>query len=1097
MYKNSKFAHLKSWMKKWGLGVASVATICGTLPTLATTLQSDPSLTITYTGEGSVKIDNEPVLSAQTFELPPGTQLFVDAKANEGYRVDQIRTNGQVPDAFEPTNHYSMTYVMTEEPKQTIEIEFKTQIQMDSDVLVHPSLNNVEPSESAELSTQNSSSKTGQTSARDERKTIVFNPETDVEALDASAISFDALYALANRFGTSTFGIEDDYVNDREEVWKEFRFALGDATLSTAYLDEDGFLPDAYFEAHQEASTIPGCYGFLNRKNVKSPKQSLLDLFGLPTAGPSSVSLAYRAETGLVPLYGAQLSNYEFRITYEGQTYNAFCGNYLYAGPEQGSTSASVTRSDNLGLRKVLYYGYGGPQNILGSQYKLSTVQQLLVTDDMVSQAMSSACITQNLMNGVMWNDGKGGGVWPIWKHIIDDLPAPPDNYHVYVANFSGSGMNYQGQTKPYQPLAWGLHEDEPSNPKPEPGDDSSTSSETPPPTPKPGRIRFSKEIQGGSASSGPFVNSVAFSVFKRNGSPVAGLTVGGGREIRNGVYQFSANSQTGTMTLGGIYEGEYYLQEVEASEDIVSLDSNKYYFEVDFDGDVDWDTTLPNTILNTALTTTVDIAKEDTQTQAPVLGAKLELIQVDDQGQENVIDTWTTDGTDHALNDPQPGQYILREVEAPDGYALAKDASITVEKGKDHKFVMKEDTVKVIKRNQLGEYVADVVLTVTDSEGNPVDTWTTGQPIVEWDETIQTAMDTQDHLEWDGPLAGKDAEDPDKQAHFILNKIGESPYGLVQGSSIDDQVCTVDRNDVDTVLKNAQSLLDKADDLDASAKEAIDQAMDALKAAQSKGISPLNAIEALKTALQKAGLLADHQNLMNLDKTPAAVGPDILYQLIIQDEDGKVSYYEVNQDGIEMAHFVRGLKEGETYTLQETSAPEGYKDLQTLTFTVDGQMRLIVVDNTKTADVEISKKDITGTDELPGAKLEIQDEDGNTLHQWTSGTKPETISDLEVGKAYTLIETTAPEGYDKTESITFTVYDHCGDIQHVTMYDAHLPETNEPPKQVDKTEKPGKTRTPKPKTGLDTKAWGLGLLGAAMVLIGAIAYGFYSRKKH
>ena len=70
---------------------------------------------------------------------------------------------------------------------------------------------------------------------------------------------------------------------------------------------------------------------------------------------------------------------------------------------------------------------------------------------------------------------------------------------------------------------------------------------------------------------------------------------------------------------------------------------------------------------------------------------------------------------------------------------------------------------------------------------------------------------------------------------------------------------------------------------------------------------------------------------------------------------------------------------------------------------------------------VNISKKSITGADELPGAKLVIKDSKGTTIETWES-TAIIHKTYLEAG-TYTLEETIAPVGYIKsTEKITFTV---------------------------------------------------------------------------
>ena len=114
-------------------------------------------------------------------------------------------------------------------------------------------------------------------------------------------------------------------------------------------------------------------------------------------------------------------------------------------------------------------------------------------------------------------------------------------------------------------------------------------------------------------------------------------------------------------------------------------------------------------------------------------------------------------------------------------------------------------------------------------------------------------------------------------------------------------------------------------------------------------------------------------------------------------------------------------------YRIVEITAPAGYLLDSTpmeVTFTYEGQqIAWQVVDGTNTnlrTSVDISKQDITNGKELPGAKLEIRDADGNLVEGWTSTKTPHTVRGLELEKAYTLTETRAPDGYAEAESIVF-----------------------------------------------------------------------------
>ena len=114
-------------------------------------------------------------------------------------------------------------------------------------------------------------------------------------------------------------------------------------------------------------------------------------------------------------------------------------------------------------------------------------------------------------------------------------------------------------------------------------------------------------------------------------------------------------------------------------------------------------------------------------------------------------------------------------------------------------------------------------------------------------------------------------------------------------------------------------------------------------------------------------------------------------------------------------------------YRIVEITAPAGYLLDSTpmeVTFTYEGQQTpWQIVDGTNTnlrTTVDIFKQDITNGKELPGAKLEIRDADGNLVEGWTSGKTPHTVRGLELEKEYTLTQKRAPDGYAEAESIVF-----------------------------------------------------------------------------
>ena len=180
--------------------------------------------------------------------------------------------------------------------------------------------------------------------------------------------------------------------------------------------------------------------------------------------------------------------------------------------------------------------------------------------------------------------------------------------------------------------------------------------------------------------------------------------------------------------------------------------------------------------------------------------------------------------------------------------------------------------------------------------------------------------------------------------------------------------------------------------------------------------------------------------------------------EMVLENADGeKVDKW--TSDGTN--HIVSKLGAGE-YVLKEIAAPDGYVIATDIKFNVDvyGNVTVENVDSTAVSDngdplitmvddttkVQISKQDITTGEELPGATLQIIDEDGNVVEERVSTNEPHMIEGkLIAGKKYTLKEIIAPEGYEIANEIKFTV-NADGTVTEVVMYDELTPDLETPP---------------------------------------------------
>lgn len=180
--------------------------------------------------------------------------------------------------------------------------------------------------------------------------------------------------------------------------------------------------------------------------------------------------------------------------------------------------------------------------------------------------------------------------------------------------------------------------------------------------------------------------------------------------------------------------------------------------------------------------------------------------------------------------------------------------------------------------------------------------------------------------------------------------------------------------------------------------------------------------------------------------------------EMVLENADGEI-VDKWTSDGTN--HIVSKLGAGE-YVLKEIAAPDGYIIATDIKFSVDvyGNVTVENVDSTAVSDngyplivmvddttkVRISKRDITTGEELPGATLQIIDEDGNVVEEWVSTDEAHFIEGkLIAGKEYTLRETIAPDGYEIANEIRFTVNED-GSVTEVVMYDELTPDLETPP---------------------------------------------------
>lgn len=115
-------------------------------------------------------------------------------------------------------------------------------------------------------------------------------------------------------------------------------------------------------------------------------------------------------------------------------------------------------------------------------------------------------------------------------------------------------------------------------------------------------------------------------------------------------------------------------------------------------------------------------------------------------------------------------------------------------------------------------------------------------------------------------------------------------------------------------------------------------------------------------------------------------------------------------------------------YIVKEIAAPTGYilsDEQYPVTISEDGDVVEITAEN-RAITVSISKEDLYGN-ELTGASMQLIDENGEIVDEWTSDGENHIITNIPAG-GYTLKEVAAPDGYVIATDISFTI-DEYGNV--------------------------------------------------------------------
>ena len=541
-----------------------------------------------------------------------------------------------------------------------------------------------------------------------------------------------------------------------------------------------------------------------------------------------------------------------------------------------------------------------------------------------------------------------------------------------------------------------------------------------------------------------------------------------GGKLLDGAVFHVSGNGYDRDVT---VTNGEITVNELPIGDYTVTEKTapNGYLVNVaPFKTTVSANHTAETTITDEAPTGKISIKKSDSkgnvQGEASLEGAEYTVYGAD--GQEVGKITTDKDGNG-SLENLVLGTYTVKETKAPEAYDLDWN-TYTVE------LTYKDQNTAIILGNvdsKENVKTGKIEIKKTDTEGNPLksgefgiyanadmyigDTlYKKGQLVVSI-KTDDSGVARSGDLPY-GSYYVKEISAPTQEAgnshNFVLSD--DTQYVKINGKNKTDTVTFVDKK-----VTASKTTITGTDEIKGAVMTVTDNDGKVIDTWTSDG-NP-HSIKGLhegweytltETTAPKGYVKAESikftvstdkkdQTIVMKDKQFTASKKDVSgknyvegAKLEVRDDQNRVvdSWTSTKED-----HYVSGLEEGKTYTLTETTAPNGYVKAESIEFTVSKDKVNQKV-NMLDKQISVTKTDITGTQEVPGATLTVKDADGNTVDTWVSGEKEHYVSGLEEGKTYTLIEETAPEGYVRADEITFTVTKEKVD-QEVNMFDAQV----------------------------------------------------------
>ena len=387
--------------------------------------------------------------------------------------------------------------------------------------------------------------------------------------------------------------------------------------------------------------------------------------------------------------------------------------------------------------------------------------------------------------------------------------------------------------------------------------------------------------------------------------------------------------TKDGKLTITNLPMGTYEIVETKTLDGLV-LNTTKY--EVKFE-QKDLTTKIYETKLDISNDTTlVEFSKTDITGDKELIGAKLTVLD----NENNIIDTWTSTEKTHKIEGLTIGkEYTLKEEIAPEGYVVATSIKFTIKDTNEiQKVNMIDKIVEMSKVDIAGDEIEGATIQVLDKDNKVVDEWVSGKEPHKIKNLVEGETYTlHEEIVADSYVKATDIEfkvitDKETQKVVMIDKIVEMSKVDIAGEEIAGatiQVLDKDNKVVDEWVsgKEPHKIKNLVEGETYTLHEEI-VADSYVKATD---------VEFIVTTDKETQKLVMIDKLVEITKTDITNGNELEgAELEVTDEDGNtIDKWTSTKE----PHKVKGLEEGKTYILKETTAPYGYEITEEIKFTV------------------------------------------------------------------------------------------------------------------------------------------------------------------